>query len=124
MKKTVIASFIIFLMLAAVHVGTGNAGAPLQTDVPVQIIRSCERQDDISCVTKKFEEALLESNSLGAEDRLTILYELAARYEYYQGDLRKARKMYLEIEKIDPDYGLTQQCIKKLNRKISGLAKR
>ena len=124
MKNTIQILMLTFLTITFGYVGTGNAEAPLNIDLPVSIIRSCEKQDDNICVTRKFEQALLESNSLSTEDKLIIQYELAARYEYYEGNLNKARNMYLEIERMNPNYGITQLCVKRLNRQISGLANR
>jgi hypothetical protein len=113
----------ILVILTAGFVETGNAGGP-SSDLTISIIQSCDGQADRDCVIKKGEQALLQSNAMSTDDKLTIRYELAARYEYYNGDHKKARDMYLEIEKINPDYGITRLCIKRLNRLISGLANR
>jgi hypothetical protein len=113
-----------FFMITLGYTGRGNAETLLNTDLPVPLILSCERQDDNKCVTKKFEQALLESSSLSTKEKLIIKYELAARYEYYEADLNKARNMYMEIAKTNPNYGITQLCIKRLNRQLSGLANR
>jgi len=123
MRKPAVAFRLTLAVLIFGYVGMGEAGSQ-NTDFHVSIVRSCERQDDSACVTKKYEQALIESSSLSPEEKLLISYELAARYEYYDGDLKKARQMYLDIEKIDPKHGITGLCIKRLNRLISGLAKR
>lgn len=124
MVKTIQVWMLTFLMITLGYAGMGNAEALLNTDLPVPLILSCERQDDNKCITKKFEQALVESSSLSTEDKLIIKYELAARYEYYESDLNKARNMYMEIAKTNPNYGITQLCIKRLNRQISDLANR
>ena len=122
--KTNIRVFIFtFLMVTLGYVRTGNTGMPTNVDVPIKIVRSCEMQDDNACITKKFEQAL-GLNSMSTDDKLIIRYELAARYEFYDKDLIKAREMYLEIEKIDPNYGITLRCLKRLSSLISGFANR
>lgn len=115
MKKWVL----VLLICTLAYVGTGSAETSAGSDLPSRLILSCERQDDNRCVTRQLEQALL-ANNLDTENNLIVRYELAARYEYYEKDLNKARNMYLEIEKIRPNYGITKLCIARLNRQLNG----